>query len=506
MASNEISPMTPPPDRAANTSDGKITLGPEYQLGVDLPQAIKALATFIDGEGNSAEAEAFRKRAENFDKAFREQYEREANKLTPDKRQAQVRWTREDEGPNGEHNLEKGMQAITELWKTTKRKGTPGQDRWHIVEDMKSEFLNLVDYARSGQSDGFHKITAIPAISHDIGRLAEERITTTTTGGEDGNLHPKLSGMMLNAILTHIPGIPADVHNQMVYAVLAHQGWNPNKDNLVGHFTNSEPTSQEVLKIERSGLVGPHAISRMIAYDVGAQAAKSLDFATKVNPERQTKLDAANNTDLFHHIEFYMRNLFSLDVDGAPQAVNQAVNDRADQLKAVSGAFLHLASTDEIRKQIFAPELARDRGEAIDEATLTQNRKKPLSPKVWNLIKTLAAEAQADSSYNQTLETLTLESLAEVMSGEADTPIGKKTHERVQAKIKAVTDPEARKRLAYGLEFACRAGKIQSEKEESIMRAALASKQLAPDHSVERVLTEFVTDFQGILNPRPQAA
>ena len=167
---------------------------------------------------------------------------------------------------------------------------------------------------------------------------------------------------------------------------------------------------------------------------------------------------------------------------------------------------MYLASPDEIRQQIFAPELARDRGETIDEKTLTENRKKPLSPKVWNLIKTLSREAQADPTYNQTLETMSLENYAEIMSGEADTPVGKKTHERVQAKIKAVTDPEARKRLAYGLEFAYRASDKQRQVEESKLKAALASKQLAPDHSVERVLTEFVVDFQGMLNQRPQAA
>ena len=176
----------PSPDTAANTptASGKITLGPEYHFGPDLQQTLTGIATFIDGEGNKSEAEAFRKKAEQFDKAFREQYEQEGNKLTPEKRQTQIRWVKEDEGESGQHNLERGMNAAIELLKMVKRKGTPGQDRGHIIEDMKSEFLNLVDYARSGQADGFQKIAAIPAISHDIGRLPEERITTTTTGGE----------------------------------------------------------------------------------------------------------------------------------------------------------------------------------------------------------------------------------------------------------------------------------------------------------------------------------
>ena len=321
-----------------------------------------------------------------------------------------------------------------------------------------------------------------------------------TTGGEDGHLHAKLSGWILNGILKHIPSIPLNIRQQMVHAALAHQEWNPEKNEMTKYFTNNEPTSQEVLKIERSGLVGAHAIERMIAYDVGAQAAKSLDFVTKINPERQTKLvTPKDNTDLFHHIEFYMRNLFPVTTEGAPDAVNRAMTKRVEDAKAISGAFLYLASTDEVRQQIFAPEMARDRGEQLNAEELIANKKKLLSPELWNAIKNKVRQVENSLSLKTAVDTSTLEQLAEKASGlKLEDPAAQKALGVIKQKLAAVTDPEAQKRLAFGLAFAEEQIRFYKTEGNKAIQKAVGDKKNFTPHSVERILADYAAKELGV--------
>jgi len=254
------------------------------------------------------------------------------------------------------------LEASLMLLAETAQCAAPGHDIRHFFKT----FFSGLRFTIEDQIVDYRQYFLIGALLHDIGRLIEEKILGKQIGGSAGVDHAKLSFSLAKKLLDHFPQIPQVLKEHLLYAILMHQ-----------QGTGKPFMAQTVARCDREQLVGPEAIQRMFAFDVGLQG---VHIQTTANEERRSTLPSPGtpeDTEVMHHIEFYMRNLYP--------AIGTQAQANEDKLKSISGIFLMLANTQSIRKQIFAPEFARDENKLMGEQSLQS--KKPLAEHVWHEIK-----------------------------------------------------------------------------------------------------------------------
>lgn len=443
---------------------------------------------------------------------FKTGYEKETSILTLDTRKKLSDWIHQDESETGAHQLEQFGYAAIRFWSGLGRKagseqekrmaGHPAHDKRHLLEDLMAglEFRADVVTDTGTNNDEYQKIGLIGSFMHDIGRLAEERVTKKQQGGESGDKHAEMSFYITKQLLDCFPKLNPVVRDHILYSILVHQQW-PKKEleNTVGYkMTMNEPLNRSVMGSDRLQLVGPEGILRFIAFDIG-EADKPLDFDSKVRPERKTQLDNKAETDLVEHTEFYMRRLLPVEVPGSSPNANKKVNQRSNELRAISGAYLWLSSTDQIREQIFAPELARDRGEKVDEAKLAANMKPILPLEIWTIIKQQIALVEGTGTDTTVKEGIELEiadksaaDLALKLVSAENASLTIKGLGVIKNQIGKVTDPIAVDRLKRGLAYALA---MRGQHDRELLKTITSiqnNPQLFPNHTLERTFAQFV--------------
>jgi hypothetical protein len=424
-------------------------------------------------------------------------------------------WVTQDESENGPNHLGKVADAYASLWEAITWGGLPGHDKRHLQEDLKAGLQFRFDVMNNGGGDNYQKLSLLGSWMHDIGRLVEERINQTPTGGEKGTDHGMMSFVVAKDILDHFTDIPQELRDHISHSVLRHQTW-PNDEfkqkNPVGYsLIMDEPLPRSVMGSDRLQLAGPEGILRMWGFDLGQSKEKTHPTAA-INPEKKKSLASPPpNTDLSHHMEFYMRNLLPVDVPGSPDKANELVKARAQRHKAITGTYLWLSSTDEIRDQIFAPELGTS-GATLDE--LKSKKKAPLEPVVWNQIKSVAehgldpvteqkVRAKLGGRTVADLATLDDQSskqllflLARDMLSAPNASVTKEEMDQVNAKLAEVPSGVARARLAEGLSYAVVMREVLDAEHEQMMSSILQDTKKFPPHSLEHKLAQFVRTHQ----------
>lgn len=496
----------------------------EPQKPLSLDQTITRLVHLIDDRPGSegmpgTDPQEFLKRATVSAAEFQKNYAVEGNILTEEKKAQFNSWIEKDLGPQGEHHLEKLARTVIEFWGEVKREGLPGHDRRHLLEDLKAALQARVEVVQAGGKDPYGAVALIGSLMHDSGRLAEERVFGTQTGGEMGKAHAQMSFALTKDILDHFTDIPQDLRDHIAHSVLNHQTWPPTEDAknaepLKFQLIMDEPMPRAVMGADRLQLVGPEAILRMWGFDVG-MADKPLDIATKINEKKKTalKIPDHTNTDLAHHIEFYMRNLLPVDVPGTPEKAREQARQRAKDFQAISATYLWLSSPDEIREQIFAPELTRAKGEQIDTAQLTKDKKTPLAPDVWEKVqkagkvgegldpeilrkmqsKLSGRSLEQLNSLDETSLNIFLKILAKQLVTVPNASVTEREVDAINAKLTEVKGKEEKARLLIGLAYAITMREDLDRKHDHMMSAIMADKENYPEHSLERTFAQFAS-------------
>jgi len=451
---------------------------------------------------------------------FKARYEVDANILTSELRKKLSGLVHQDESPTGPHQLAQVGQAVIRFWngiefkekspESQKMAGLPGHDKRHLLEDLTAGLVFRSDVVTDigASNDEYQKIGLIGSFTHDFGRMLEVRINGTQQGGELGDKHAELSFYTTKQILDCFPKLDPTIKDHILYSILVHQQW-PKKEleNTPGYkMTMNEPINRSVMGSDRLQLVGPEAILRFIGFDIGEGL---LGFETAVNPQRKTQLDNKAETSLAEHVEFYMRNLLPVEVPGSSAVANKKANQQALELKAISGAFIWLSSTDQIREQIFAPELARDPdfapklardpGQTVDEVKLAENKKRILAPDVWAEVKRqieLAEGGGSDKVVKAEIDLVTTNKsstdLATHLVSSENASVTAKGLVAIKDRIGKVTDPKAQERLAIGLGYAAVMRDRYDQARFKTLVGIQNNTQQFPANSLERTFASFV--------------
>lgn len=285
-------------------------------------------------------------------------------------------WLESSEGrEKSEAIADRGLQFVS----TNIGLGHPGHDRRHVLLKDPISGLRL---ALEEELSPCRALFIIPSLLHDVGRLYEPMLFGTPQSGVRGLDHAALGFLItahvLGDDLRTESGDPALSHalallrNEILNAVLDHQSGN----------SRSSFIAQAVQRSDREQLVGYEMLHRSFSFDVGFYG---LQVRGVKLPERRHTLalpGAADDTHLFHHIEFYMRNLFP--------NVGKRAELHVEKGKIESGRFLWLAASPEMRAQIFAPELAGEQ----ERVRMKGTYKEPLKPHVWEAIRDFSTDRQ----------------------------------------------------------------------------------------------------------------
>jgi hypothetical protein len=311
------------------------------------PSEIEALVD--DGRARGSEViEAFSHSA----------YFRTVDETTPAPYHNAARWF---ESPLGQQTMHALTAACIRLVKETISIGHPGHDRRHIC--LKDPLSALRCATEEGLND-WRQIFLLGALLHDVGRLPEPRIQSMPMGGVRGEDHAFLSFEIVRLLLEAFPEIPQELRDALLYSIVVHQR---------GHGRENFG-AQLVQRADREQLIGAEFIARAISAGVGLGG---FHIKIPTDSRRAVGLElpgTPQHCDLAHHLEFYARNLYP--------SVGLHAEQHSNAGKVVSGTFLKLAGGTEHHEQLFAPELARDRGVSIQLGRF----KSPLTVPCWRAI------------------------------------------------------------------------------------------------------------------------
>jgi hypothetical protein len=288
--------------------------------------------------------------------------------VTPEQERLVNEWL---QGPEGRDKTLRIAARVLSFVSASIGHGHPGHDKRHVLYKDPIAGLRL---ALEEEISPCRELFIIPSLLHDVGRLYEPALFSKPQSGALGVDHAALGFVVTRHLLGDNveteSGSPelrlglANLRNEILNAVLDHQTGN----------SRTSFIAQAVQRADREQLVGYEILHRSLAFDTGFYG---LQIRSTVIPERSHSLPlpgAADDTHLFHHIEFYMRNLFA--------NVGRAAHQHTVQGKIESGRFLWLASSPSMRAQIFAPEIARDEG----REPLPGKFKAPLDLPLWKAI------------------------------------------------------------------------------------------------------------------------
>lgn len=372
-------------------------------------------------------------------------------------------WTVSDEGRSTMSHL---VGACVDLVSDDSYNGPPAHDKSHYLKDLHSGLVaTREDKYRPWQKEA----AAIGSLMHDFGKMLEVPLTGKHATGVVATDHANISYFLVNRLIKSYGNMPQGLEDQILYAIVTHQ-----------QGTSKETVAQLVQRADREHLVGAEGVRRMFIADAGLEGRK---LHTDIRSDRRIELSLPakpEDDSLFHHIEFYMRNLY-------PQ-IGSCGSIRAEDLKAEAGIFLWMASPEAVRKQIFSPEFERDE-------LLTSGRqyvqgenkfKKVLDTQTWGKIKT--GPTENDQREMEKYKSTPLPELLKLFIARKNTNLTWKTEQAAA--------PEDV--LANLNKQVVALSKEESTKLHDGLRFALVR--------IERQEREMINDAQGIVNTSPKGS
>jgi hypothetical protein len=431
---------------------------------------IKRLINYQEETDFQALNSEITKRAKDFKQNF------EASLASPDPSKHEEEqldhWVESDVGKKTLSSL---VSACVDLVGDDSYNGPPAHDRAHCLKDLYSGLIAI----QEDPYRPYEKIGAtIGSLMHDFGKTLEVPLTGKHSTGVVATDHANIGFFLADQLTKSVGGMPKGLEDQILYSIITHQ-----------EGKSKEVTAQLVQRADREQLVGAEGVRRMFISDAGLEH-RQID--TKINPIRNSELALPakpDDTDLFHHIEFYIRNLY-------PQIGSQGSN-RAENLKAEAGIFLWIASPDEIRQQIFAPEIARDAAEQNGQEYVqgANKFKKILNPETWKKIKNGPKQENLDEI--ESLKSVPLNKLLEQFISRKNTNLSWQTKkdsepenvlENLQNQIGNLSE-EKKQLLHAGLSYAL--VRVNRHEEEMVQGASnMANRTVA--HSAENEIANLI--------------
>jgi len=185
--------MTSKPEASSSSSHSEFS-----SQVVDIPKLNTTIATLtefitakphLSPEGADPQAQEFAAKAAAQAAEFKTGYENEANILDQVTRKKLSEWIHADESETGAHQLEQVAQAMIRFYSGVGRKegteqerkmaGHPAHDKRHLLEDLMAGLVFRSDVVMDtgASNDEYQKIGLPGSFMHDIGRLAEVRVT-----------------------------------------------------------------------------------------------------------------------------------------------------------------------------------------------------------------------------------------------------------------------------------------------------------------------------------------
>lgn len=357
--------------------------------------------------------------------------------------------------------------------------GHPGHDARHVlVKDP----IAALRHALEDDLSGSRSLFMLPSLLHDIGRLAEPALFGQPQSGAFAKDHAVFGFMILKDVLDSALKLPPDRDSQLAEAaeILKGELLNAVLDHQTGN-SRSSFIAQAVQRADREQLVGYEMIHRSISFDVGFSDQK---IASDINPERERTLPlpgAKEDNHLFHHIEFYMRNLYA--------NIGSVAKTHADAGKVESGTFLYLAAADAMRAQIFAPELAHDATGSVPQDLAPTKR--PLERAVWERIRRgpdePTLERMSGIKAEAGLEELTLRLLEAPFTTSPNAP-GYQNWKVINARL-AELDAGERERMQTAVAYALAMGEQAAEADKVVVGRAISQR---PTHPVLGRIAEML--------------
>lgn len=486
-----------------------------------LDQTLKRLTHLIDDRPSvvripGTDPKEFMDRTISRAAQFQTEYAVESNVMTKERREKINEWIEADMGKEGKHELEKLAKTCIDFWRSIHREGLPGHDKRHLLEDLKAALRARVDLTQNGGQDHFGSAALIGSFMHDSGRLAEERVHGTPTGGEMGNAHAQMSFALTQDIVEHFKDIPQELRDQIVHSVLNHQTW-PNaelqeKEPIKSKLITDEDMPRAVMGADRLQLRGPEALHRVLGFDVGVSE-PPRDIAVTLDNEKKVKINTpGRSTNYFETLEFYTRNLMPVDIPGTPAEVRAKAQQRLQDHQTISAQFLWISLSDEARRQAFHPEMTKDAGGEINTDELAKGNKTVLPDVVWGSVKALGENGegipdalkkrmQDELGYRkleglQNLDDAVLNSFMTILSRRMLSPKHAATNDKefqvIADKLKAVKGKQDKARLITGMAFAIATREAYDESNMQMVEGIVKNKEKYPDHSLERVFAQFI--------------
>jgi hypothetical protein len=316
---------------------------------------------------------------------------------------------------------------------------TPGHDLRHF---LKALYAGLRFIQEDSITD-FRQCFLLAAFLHDLGRLVESKMSVVFPGNPLQINHAQLSTALARQLFVPFNTIPQLLKEHILYALLNHT-----------EGTGKPFFAQAVQRCDREQLVGPEGIERVIGCDGGVTGLQLNALSDEKFRYSLPSPGSPEDKDVMHHIEFYMRNLYP--------NIGSKGEQNAEELKVVSGIFLSLAVTDEIRAQIFAPEIAREEGKMIDHG----ENKQILSQQTWELIR-----KGLDEETKKELEEYEGKSIEELLEFLLRLPYAAVTDSQfrtLRSRMIELSDEE-KKRFCKGLAYAIVMRKKTDEEEKRFL-------------------------------------
>ncbi len=420
------------------------------------------LSEVIRGEANSFRT-SMEKALEN---RKQEEWSLEQNKLDE--------WIESDEGKETTSHL---ASACINLITDDSYNGPPAHDKSHYLKDLYSGLIAIQeDHYRPWEKTA----AIIGSLMHDFGKTLEVPLGGKHSTGVDAKLHADVGYFLVERLIKSYGNMPQALADQILYAIVTHQ-----------EGKSQERVAQLVQRADREQLVGIEAVRRMFIVDAGLEH-RTINTPIETIRNSELALPAKpEDTSLFHHIEFYMRNLY-------PQ-IGSAGSARAEDLKVEGGIFLWLSSPEDVRKQIFAPEYAREESEKNGQQfNQGENKfKKVLDKDTWRKIK--YGPDNLDKEMMNQYKNVPIEELLEKFVARKNTNLKWKTErekeeedvvKNLRKQIINLTEEE--KRLLHtGLTFAM----VRIEKQESEMvKGSRLISQNTIHGSVENQISNLIVN------------
>ncbi|HSW88511.1 MAG TPA: hypothetical protein VLG12_05095 [Candidatus Saccharimonadales bacterium] len=476
----------------------------EVSQYIQEPFAIKDMQNIvINGLPDSNEYEAFIRLAEFKALLFRTKFEADSNTILSSQHKLEAELNGWITSSDGIATMKNVVSSVGRFVLPLSGYGSVAHDGRHIViKDPTAALTHITN--DKGSIQPYQGASIIGSFLHDVGRLMEPRAYEIdyTVGNKVRSKHAKISFLFAQSILSKFDDIPPALTDQILYAVLTHQERIDDPSSLPPQ--RSERIPLQVKQADRQQLLGPEGCFRMITYNGGLHEASLISTETD---ERKKHIDPDGPyaNELTYMIEYHMRR-------DPGNNFGKKAEEETHELKAMSGVFLWLIASDNLREIIFYPEFNYENDQDLDEMILAiQNKSllpKGVLGKIISTIEEISSKNQKGiygkmqrknheikEKYSDFFTTQrSYKDIAKLFIHEAATPQGAVCTEELlrnlNSQIDAISEEEAQ-RLSHGILYLLASREILDIRERKNLEDILSSENKnAIEYETARIIYE----------------